>query len=316
VATLERAAGVTATRVAHDLHSDDRATRWARALGRPTLAVQHHHAHVAACLAEHGRRGPALGVVFDDGGAGPDGERWGGELLLADLAGFRRLGHLRPLVLAGGEAAIRQPWRLALAALIDAGLSPARLGRIDLPRLVAVTRLLCTEFAGPRATSASRWIDAAAALVVDRDEVSYEGQAARELEAQATMLGVEPFAFAVADTEPFVVDLRPTVRALVAALDGGEPTAVVASRFFETLARVIVAGATRARALVGVETVALSGGAFAGAWLTERARARLVRAGFEVLVHRRVPPTDGGLAFGQAAIAACHAWRETRSPIR
>ena len=305
---LQCLVGVAPTAVAHDLHPDYRSTRWALARGLPRTPVQHHHAHVAACLAEHGRLGPAIGVAFDGTGCGPAGELWGGELLVADLGGFRRLGHLRPLALAGGEAAIRQPWRLALAALRDADASTALLQRIAPARLRAVDQLL--HYGGAaRATSAGRWFDAVAALAGLRDEISYDAQAAIELEAQATLADVEPYPFAVEEPRaqelaPFSIDLRPMVRALVAELESGAPTALVASRFHETMAQVIVAGCLRARVTAQTSLVALSGGCFANVRLSERARVLLERAGFAVLLHRRVPPNDGGLAFGQAAIAS------------
>lgn len=304
VAKLARLYDLTPAAVAHDLHPDYRSTRWARAQPLPREPVQHHHAHVAACLAEHGHTGRAIGVAFDGTGCGPAGELWGGELLVADLAGFRRAGHLGALRLAGGEAAIRQPWRLAAAALRAAGEPLELLARCGARRLAAVARLLDADALAPRATSAGRWFDAVAALLAVRDEVSYEGQAGIELEALAGDADAAPLPFAIGDDEPFTIDLRPSVRTLARALAAGAPPAGLAAAFHETVAAAVTAACARVRAAAGLDTVALSGGCFQNARLTTRCRSSLDAAGFHVLVHRRVPPNDGGLSLGQAAVAA------------
>jgi hydrogenase maturation protein HypF len=302
IAHLERLTGVRPEYVAHDRHPDYHSTRWALAQPLPRFPVQHHHAHVAACLAEHGRTGPAIGVAFDGTGCGPAGEIWGGEFLLADLGGFERVGHLWPLRLAGGEAAIRQPWRMAQAALRAGGLGLSLIDRIEPRRLAAIDRLLA---GAPRTSSAGRWFDAAAALCAVRDEVSYEGQAAVELEAACAPGVYTPYPVALEGADPFVVDLRPAIAAMARALEQGDGAGPVAARFYETMAHAVELGCERARAASGVETVALSGGCFQSARLTEQARARLAALGFEVLIHCRVPPNDGGVSLGQAAVASC-----------
>jgi hydrogenase maturation protein HypF len=306
IAKLSRLLSLTPTAVAHDLHPDYRSTRWALESGLPRLAVQHHHAHVAACLAEHGRSGPALGVAFDGTGCGPAGELWGGEVLRFDLAGFRRLAHLRPLALPGGEAAIRAPWRIAAAALLDAGEPLDLLHRIPPVRREAVRRLLAADVASPRATGAGRWFDAVAALCGLRDEISYEGQAAVELEAAATPGPAEPYPWSSAPDGAGAdeLDLRPAVRAIAADLRAGAGTPAVAARFHETLAQLAAAACRAAREAEGLGCVALSGGCFQNRLLEERVARLLEADGFEVLVHVKVPPSDGGLALGQAAIAS------------
>ncbi|MEP6471165.1 MAG: carbamoyltransferase HypF [Acidobacteriota bacterium] len=310
IAKLERLLGVSPTAIAHDLHPDYRSTRWARRSDLPLIGVQHHHAHIASCLAENGRSRPTIGVAFDGTGCGPAGDLWGGEILLADLAGFRRLGHLRPIALPGGEAAIRQPWRLAVAALSDAGESLETLSAIALERRNAVRRLLDKRVASPLATGAGRWFDAVAALLDVRSEISYEGQAAIELEALAAGHYGEPlpFEFGSDAAGAFEIDLRPAVRAIVLALGRDEARGPIAAAFHETLALGILESCRRGRTDTAVETVALSGGCFQNRRLTERAVSLLEADGFEVLVHRRVPPNDGGLALGQAAVAT---WRLT-----
>jgi hydrogenase maturation protein HypF len=305
IAKLARLYDLDPVCVAHDLHPDYHSTRWAHAQPQPRVPVQHHHAHVAACLAEHGHLGRAIGVAFDGTGCGPDGELWGGEILIADLAGFRRLGHLRALPLAGGEAAIRQPWRLAVAALDDAGEPiDLLLRRCEARRLAAVRHLLTSTALSPRATSAGRWFDAIAAILGVRDEISYEGQAAVELEALAGEVAGALLPFEITPGDPFTVDLRPTVRQIARELARGAPTSELAASFHETMAAVVVAACNRARSLCAVDTVALSGGCFQNTRLSARCRTLLAEAGFEVLVHRRVPPNDGGLSLGQAAVAA------------
>jgi hydrogenase maturation protein HypF len=303
---LSRLLGVKPRAVAHDLHPDYRGTRWALESGLPRVPVQHHHAHVAACLAESGRAGPAIGVAFDGTGCGPAGEAWGGEVLRADLAGFRRLAHLRAVALPGGEAAIRQPWRVAAAALLDAGEPLDLLGRIPPRRLAAVARLVEAGVASPRATGAGRWFDAVAALCGLRDEIAYEGQAAVELEAAAAPGPAEPYPWSNAPGGEGVeeIDLRPAVRAIAADVRRGAGASSVAARFHETLARIVAAACRRAREVEGLACVALSGGCFQNRLLEERAALLLEADGFEVLVHRKVPPNDGGLALGQAAVAS------------
>src|SRR6267378_2479255 len=306
IGKLTQLLGVHPEVVAFDLHPDYVSTRWALESGLRREPVQHHHAHLASCLAEHGRSGPSLGVAFDGTGCGPTGELWGGEFLLADLAGFQRLGHLRPLALAGGEAAIREPWRLAAAALYDAGLDLKALRRIDRKKREAVLRLIETGAASPKATGAGRWFDAVAALCGLRDEITYEGQAAVELEAIAAPGECCSYPFRIERGDPFVVDLRPAVRAIGAGLANGAPASEVAARFHRTLAMAIAAGCQIARERSRVETVALSGGCFQNRLLSESAKRLLEQDGFDVLVHGRVPPNDGGVALGQAAVAA---WR-------
>ena len=312
IAKLGRLLDVAPAVVAHDLHPEYRSTRWAHASGLERAAVQHHHAHVASCLAEHGRTSPAIGVAFDGTGCGPDGDLWGGEVLLADLAGFTRAGHLRPIALPGGEAAIREPWRLGLAALLDAGAPLAPFDDVDAARRAGVERLIARQFATPMATGAGRWFDAIAAIVGLLRAISYEGQAAIELEAIAADGACEPYAVSLDDARdrtPFVVDLRPTVRAVAADVAAGVATAEIAARFHETVAQAILLSCRRARENSLLAVVALSGGCFQNARLTERTRSLLARDGFEVLVHRRVPANDGGIALGQAAIATCRLWQ-------
>ena len=307
VAGLEALAGSKPQFIAHDLHPDYRSTRWARDARLPCIAVQHHHAHVAACLAEHGRTEAVLGVAFDGTGLGTDGTLWGSEFLVADLSTFRRVAHLRPLALLGGEAAVKAPWRVGVAALLDAGEGLDLLQHVAPQRLRALEWLWARPRLSPRASGAGRWFDAIAALCGIRQEVSYDGQAAIELEAAAAPgNGHEAyeFGFSYEEEAPLQVDLRPTVRAIAADLRANVGAAVVSARFHRTLARAIAATCGYAREDGAPGTVALSGGCFQNRLLAELTTAELEAMGFEVLRHERVPCNDGGLALGQAAVAS------------
>jgi hydrogenase maturation protein HypF len=325
--TVERMSMLVGDRpsaVARDRHPDYRSSRWAERWARETGGacerIQHHHAHVASCLVDNSRAGEVLGVVFDGTGLGDDGTLWGGEFLVAGLARSRRVGHLRPLPLLGGEAAIRSPWRLAAAALLESGVPPDSGALAAIPRgqLEAARALWARPRMHALSSGAGRWFDAVAALCGLRTEISYDAQAAIELEAIAAEgdHGRYPLTFEEPDDElidadgepaPFMIDLRPMIRAIAHELDGthAPETPEIAARFHDTLADAIVAGCRRAREAGAPATVALTGGCFQNRRLTERARAGLERAGFEVLLHRRVPCNDGGIALGQVAIAAC-----------
>jgi hydrogenase maturation protein HypF len=296
---LQQLLGATPVAVAHDLHPDYRSTRWARACGLPAIGVQHHHAHVASCLAEHGRTTRVTGIAFDGTGLG-DGELWGGEILDADLGVSVRRGHLRAIALVGGEAAIHAPWRLAAAALIDAGEPLDLVPRVAARARDHVRALLATDLPA-RSTGAGRWFDAVASLLGVAHEVSYDGQAAAQLEALAGAEIGAPFEIAIAEGAPFEIDLRPAIRELACELRRGASRARLAARFHATLAAAIQVACRRADR----GAIVLTGGCFQNRRLLDETSARLEADGFEVLVHRRVPPNDGGLALGQAAVASC-----------
>lgn len=304
---LQALAGAAPVAVAHDLHPDYRSTRWALASGLPRIAVQHHHAHVASCLAEHGRCERVIGIAFDGTGLGDDGGLWGGEILDADLETARRRGHLRALALAGGEAAIRSPWRLAAAALLDAGEPLDLLPDVAAADRMRVCALLGTGLAA-RATGAGRWFDAVAALLGVGGDVSYDGQAAAQLEACAASDDAPALPLRITDGDPFEIDLRPTVRELSAEIRRGAPRSLLAARFHMTLAVAIREACRRTDG----RTVVLTGGCFQNRRLLQDASTLLEADGFEVLAHHRVPPGDGGLALGQAAVASFRLLRGAR----
>jgi hydrogenase maturation protein HypF len=278
--------GVRPETIVHDLHPEYLSTKWAAEQDAALVGVQHHHAHAAACLAEHGEEGPALALVFDGTGYGTDGTLWGGELLRCDLAGFERVAHLDPVPLPGGEAAIREPWRTAAVYLERAGRP------IPFERWPRVRESLKLD--PPLSSGMGRLFDAVAAVLGVRHEVSYEGQAAIELEQLAGDVRAEPYAWRFGDGAALVAAAHDDLAA-------GRPRAAIAAAFHEAIA----AGAAEACAEAGdPRTVALSGGTFQNLRLLETTRRRLEGHGFRVLVHWAIPPNDGGISYGQAAVAA------------
>ena len=271
--------------VAHDLHPEYLSTKYALEQDGELLGVQHHHAHIAACLADNGEDGPVLGVAFDGTGFGPDGTVWGGEFLLADLTTYRRLTHLKPVAMPGGAQAIKQPWRMA-ASYVD------ELGR---PAREDVVKLKRNGLNSPLTSSAGRLFDAAAALLGVRDTINYEGQAAIELEQLADPTEETAYRARMDD----VVHGEDLIAAL---LDDTGTTAKRAARFHNGVADAIARTCDRFRD--HSTTVALSGGVFQNVLLLDRTVDQLERRGFRVLTHRRVPTNDGGISFGQVAVAS------------
>ena len=307
-------AGVVPEVVAHDLHPEYLSTKFALDLDLPAIGVQHHHAHIASCLVDHGRDERVLGISFDGTGLGADGTLWGGEFLVAGLRGFRRVGHLLPVRLPGGAMAIREPWRMALV-WADRALgreAAERYGASADERWRAVLSLAAHDLS-PVTTSAGRLFDAVAALLGLRPRVSYEAQAAIELEACAAAVPLDEAPEHVLAVPagggdgPAVLDPSPLVAWVVAERDRGTPVAAVAAGFHASLGRAVAETACRLAAEAGLGTVALSGGVFQNARLTEVVTGHVEGAGLEVLAHRHIPPNDGGISFGQAAVAAATA---------
>jgi hydrogenase maturation protein HypF len=303
VAHFEALFDVAPEVVAHDLHPDYLSTAYALERdGVELTGVQHHHAHLAACLAEHGETGPAVGAIFDGTGHGTDGTAWGGEILAGDLRGFDRVSHLLPVRLPGGDRAAREPWRMACAWLVAAGAEggvPAALrDAVEPDRWAAVARLAATGFAAPVTTSMGRLFDAVAALCGVRAAVTYEGQAAIELEAAADPgeRGSYPLG-ADLDARALVLAVRDDVRA-------GVPVRAVAARFHRAVAGATASACEDAADAAGLDVVVLSGGVFQNRLLLTWTAERLEARGLRVLVPERLPANDGGIAYGQAAVAA------------
>jgi hydrogenase maturation protein HypF len=313
VALYEQLFAIQPQRLVHDLHPDYGTSRYAleRAAqeGSELLGVQHHHAHMASCMAEHGLAEPVIGVTFDGTGFGTDGAVWGGEFLIGDYQHFRRAAHLRYVGMPGGDQAIREPWRMAVAHLRDAQVESAPLRARLLPlEFRTIERMLERRFRTPLTSSAGRLFDAVAALAGVRDRVRYEGQAAVELEWLATETAADrayPFEVSAAQTT-LVVDTRPLIRAVAAEVSQGVAAAHIARRFHSTLVDLIAHVCSLLRTATGLRAVVLSGGVFLNVLLTQEVSIRLKGEGFRVYRHRLVPPNDGGLSLGQLAIAA---WR-------
>ena len=306
LANLKKLFRVTPRAIAYDLHPGYLSTKYATSqAGLPQFGVQHHHAHIAGCMAENRLDGEVIGVAFDGTGYGPDGAIWGGEFLIAGYAAFERRGHLRYVPLAGGDAAIREPWRAALGYCQDtfgAGFeTPARLRAIPEERLRVVRRMIETGVNTVPTSSCGRLFDAVAALAGVRQQVTFEGQAAIELENIAGDVDAAPYPFDIAEGQAWEIDFRPAIERIVA---GGEPARAIAARFHNTVADAIVETCRRIRGESGLGRVCLSGGTFQNVRLVSRAAGLLREAGFEVFLHAAVPPNDGGIALGQAAIAA------------
>ena len=325
IAHFTRLFDISPTVVAHDLHPEYLSTKYALdhedTQDVELVGVQHHHAHIASCLADNGWTpdgGRVIGVAFDGTGYGTDGTLWGGEFLVADYTGFTRGGHLAQVPLPGGSAAIRQPWRMAAAYAETCGISVAELDvrERNASSWSAVVSMSRRGVNSPLTSSAGRLFDAVASFLGVRDTVNYEGQAAIELEQLADPADPADLAdpadpaetgayrAGIAPGAPFVVHAGDLVRDAVADLTAGVPRRVIARRFHNGVARVIEDGCLLLRERHGLRTVALSGGVFQNTLLLTAAVRRLEDRGFTVLTHSRVPCNDGGISLGQAVIAA------------
>jgi hydrogenase maturation protein HypF len=295
--------------VAHDRHPDFYSTRFALEIADarrwPAHAVQHHHAHVAAIAAEHGHDAPLLGLALDGIGLGDDGAAWGGELLLVDGARCTRLGHLAPLAMPGGDAAAREPWRMAAAALQRIGRGAQIAGRFGTrPAAAAVAQMLARDLRCPSTTSLGRWFDAAAGLLGVREVSAFEGQAPMLLEALAargSAVAIDTLHDAVRIGPGMVLDPTPLIARLADETDAQRGAVLFHQAMTDGLARWVV----QATESTGVRTVALGGGCFLNALLTQGLTARLGAQGIRVLEARQAPPNDGGIALGQAWVALC-----------
>jgi hydrogenase maturation protein HypF len=311
IAQMEQFLQLKPQAIAHDLHPDYLSTIYARKqTGLVRVAVQHHHAHVVSAMVEHGIDGPALGLAYDGSGLGADGAMWGGELLLATATSFQRVATFRRLPLPGGDRAIKEPWRLALALVGDAcgwnlpSVVRRLLGEVCPTTFAAVHRLLSNGAATPLAHGVGRYFDAFGALFLRRTHASFEGQVAMEWDqiADPSVTRVYPFGVELKGNRD-EVDLRPMTRAALADYENGEPVPSISAAFHNTLAAASASIVRRAVATHGALPIVGSGGCFQNARLAEGIRAALAPE-HHILLHASVPPGDGGIALGQAVIAA------------
>jgi hydrogenase maturation protein HypF len=304
--------------VVHDLHPGYLSTTWAREWaqerGLPLIVVQHHHAHIACCMAEHGLTGEVIGLALDGTGYGSDGKIWGGEVLIAKLGSFERFAHLDYVPMPGGEAAIKEPWRMAFAHLRAAGLdleSAASQAGATMQEARLLDRMIERNVNAPLTSSLGRLFDAVAAIVLNRRVVDYEAQAAIELEGIAVDEADDETGYAMefvsgnwAAREPLRICAAPLWRSLVEDLRANVSKAYIAARFHAGVANSFARAAVLARSATGVNQVALSGGCLHNHRLARLLRVKLQAEGFEVFQHRSVSPGDGGLSYGQIAVAA------------
>ena len=365
LANLKKLFRVEPRAVAHDLHPQYMSTQFAQRLAlEPKIGVQHHHAHIASCMAENHLSGKVIGVAFDGTGYGTDGKIWGGEFLVADYLGFERRAHLRYVPLPGGDTAVRQPWRMAMSYLRDtfaaygstdselkhalkdpttqsreAGRnslaqhgalplgevlgskgndpespgdgtwSPARIQGLGLSRGVPqekraiVDTMLARRLNCFDTSSCGRLFDAVSSIVGLRHEVTFEGQAAIELEMIADPCIERVYPCVIGEDDPAQLDMRPMIEAIVRDISRAIPASEIAAAFHNTLAALIVDVCQIVRQREGLDRVCLSGGTFQNMFLLQRAVQGLRQNGFQVFLHSKVPPNDGGIALGQAVIA-------------
>lgn len=310
--------------VVHDLHPDYLSTRWALRRPEPKLAVQHHHAHIASCMAENGIRERVIGVAFDGTGFGADGQIWGGEFLICDYHAYRRYAHLRYVALPGGDRAARESWRMAAAHLYDA-LGP-QFRDIDLPCWSVASetswKVIHQAIAKPalRTSSCGRLFDAVSAICGISQENSYEGESAMLLEAAAQGERCEPYRMELdTATDPWTIDTRPMLREIAYEVAAGKSPSRVARCFHDSIAHMIESVCIAIRERSGVDSVCLSGGTFQNFTLLSETVALLRRSGFQTFLHSQAPPNDGGISLGQAVIGAAfldkvggHVSRDTR----
>ncbi len=296
--------------IAYDLHPDYLSTRYAaKQQGIVKIGVQHHHAHVASCMAENGISGPVVGLAMDGTGYGIDGTIWGGEILIADFHDFERVGHFEKAPLPGGEAAILEPWRMALAYLYQAfgkdlfDLPIAYVRNLPLKKAEIILTMIGSNVNAPQTSSCGRLFDGVAALLGLRDRISYRGQAAVELEME---MGEDEGSYSAAISEEegeLIIPHVPIIRAIVSDLLRGVDRGVISRRFHNTLVRLFTDVCIELREQRKLNRVALSGGVFQNVFLLEELEGTLGEIGFEVYTHGTVPTNDGGISLGQAMVA-------------
>jgi hydrogenase maturation protein HypF len=316
IGRAERILRVKPEIVAHDLHPDYMSTTYALSRSADVkIAVQHHHAHVASAMAEHGLEGPVIGVAYDGTGYGTDGTAWGGEVLIARYDTFERAATFRPIPLAGADMAIRHPWRIALALVDDAFDGDAPLDAFSLfstlpPDDVGVVRqMIATRLRSPLARGVGRYFDGIGALVLGRRDAHFEGQVALAWNVIADAAEDRRYDFDVDRSQsPWTLDLRPMVRQVVRDATRGTTAGIISARFHNTITAATAAMVRAAAAAHGALPVVLTGGCFQNQRLAEGV-LRELGGEFSVYLHERVPPGDGGIALGQVVVAGAIARR-------
>ncbi|MBI5287141.1 MAG: carbamoyltransferase HypF, partial [Deltaproteobacteria bacterium] len=303
--------------VAHDLHPDFWTTRFAREYcsSLPTphpslIAVQHHHAHIASCIAEHGLRGKVIGIALDGTGYGTDGKVWGGEFLIADERGFERFAHLQYIPMPGGEKAIKEPFRMALSYLYRAfgdeamEIYPQFFHRFNQRDLKTLISMIKGGINSPLTSGCGRLFDAVSSILGIKDVITFEGEAAIALEMIASPDVDACYGSEIKGGHPYIIDVRPMIRDLIADMKNNVELSVITGKFHNTIAEIMSVISKMAMQETSIQRVVLSGGCLQNTILLKRAVSRLEGNGFNVFTHRIVPPNDGGISLGQALIAS------------
>jgi hydrogenase maturation protein HypF len=296
--------------IVYDLHPEYLSTKFAlQSSIAQKIGVQHHHAHIASVMAEHGLKESVIGIAADGTGFGSDGMLWGGEIMIADLAGFERYAHFKYVPLPGGEKAIRQPWRMA-AVYLQLALGEAFqdldipfVQELDWSKWDVVSQMIAKKLNCPNTSGLGRLFDAVASLLLLRSEVDYEGQAPIELEMITTPCN-ESYLFDISNTVPVILDVKPMIEEIVSDLQNQVPIARISGKFHFTIAYILAKQCQRVRKEAGLNRVVLSGGVFQNRLLLKNLFQLLIRSEFQVYINHKVPPNDGGLSLGQAAVAS------------
>lgn len=297
---------VTCDIIAYDLHPEYLSTKYAEASNiKNKLAVQHHHAHIASCMAENGLNEDVIGVAFDGTGYGEDGHIWGGEFFTGSYGCFKRAAHLEYVRMPGGEAAIKEPWRMAASYLYKIDKNTELLSGIPGDKIDVILQMIDRNINSPLTSSAGRLFDAVSALLGIKHRISYEGQAAIELENIAQEGYHGEYGFDIYDNGGiYIINANEIVNGIIGDIDGRLPRGMIAAKFHETAANMVLETCNKLRNATGLAKVVLSGGVFQNMILLGKCVSKLEKESFKVYIHSRVPSNDGGISFGQAVIAA------------
>lgn len=309
VSHLKRILDITPEAVVCDLHPDYPSTRYAKETGLPLIQIQHHHAHIAACMAENQIQGPVIGLAFDGTGLGTDHTIWGGEVLIADYLNFKRAAHLAYVPMPGSSMAIKEPWRMAISHLIsffrDNPLPSdiPLIQTIEEEKVATIAAMVKKKINAPMTSSLGRLFDAAAALLGLGYTVTFEGQAAMALEMIADRSVSEHYDLPICDGDPIQIETAPLIGQVVTDLQKKIPHGVISAKFHHTLTITFAEICRRLHKKTGIDKVVLSGGVFQNALLLKGLSTALNRCNFNIYMHRLVPTNDGGISLGQAAVA-------------
>lgn len=303
--------------VAHDMHPNYWTTRFAKeyhsqlAISNSRLiAVQHHHAHIVSCMAEHNLKEDVIGIAFDGTGYGADGNIWGGEILIADRKGFTRFAHLDYVPMPGSDAAIKEPWRMAVSYLINTygdnapDVLPFFFDRFKTTDIGAIIMMMKKKINSPLTSSCGRLFDAVSSLIGIKDIITFEGEAAIKLEMLADNKCSEMYEFKISDKVHAAIDTRQIIKGIVEDIKLDVPTSIISARFHNTIAEITLSVAEKIRNMQGLEKVVFSGGVFQNSFLVKKIKEKFASADFKIFFNEKIPANDGGISLGQAVVAS------------